>query len=90
MIEKLISKGAIIQAYDPIGSLKHIFKRNYKTGKVFRVFVFGYAVIRFLIEFTREPDSQIGYLIFNLSMGQYLSLLMILFGVWWFNYEKNK
>lgn len=30
MIEKLISKGAIIQAYDPIGSLKHIFKRNYK------------------------------------------------------------
>ena len=29
MITKLISMGAKIQAYDPIGSLKHIFKKNY-------------------------------------------------------------
>ena len=30
MIDQLISKGATIQAYDPVGSLKHIFNKNYK------------------------------------------------------------
>tara|TARA_Y100000768_G_C23965577_1_gene677663 strand:+ start:441 stop:1757 length:1317 start_codon:yes stop_codon:yes gene_type:complete len=30
MIEELIKKGALIQAYDPVGTLKHIFKNNYK------------------------------------------------------------
>lgn len=70
--------------------LLYVFKKRYKIGKVFTVFVFGYSIIRFFIEFTREPDSQLGYLLFNLSMGQYLSFLMILFGVWWINYEKNK
>ena len=66
-----------------------ITKKYYQPGRVFSVFVFGYAIIRFFIEFTRQPDSQLGYLLFNLSMGQYLCLLMIIFGIWWMNYEKN-
>ncbi len=69
--------------------LLYLLKRLYQPGRVFSVFIFGYAIIRFFIEFTREPDTQIGYLLLNLSMGQYLSCLMIIFGLWWIRYEKN-
>ncbi|MEC8461411.1 MAG: prolipoprotein diacylglyceryl transferase [Pseudomonadota bacterium] len=42
------------------------------------VFCYHYAWIRFLIEFMREPDYDIGYLgSFSLTMGQILSLAML-------------
>jgi phosphatidylglycerol:prolipoprotein diacylglycerol transferase len=37
--------------------------------------------LRFLVEFTREPDSFLGTLALGLSMGQWLSLPMVLAGV---------
>ncbi|GHM58898.1 MAG: prolipoprotein diacylglyceryl transferase [Candidatus Mesenet longicola] len=40
-----------------------------------------YAIIRFLIEFFREPDLQIGYLLLNLTMGQLLSISMVIIGM---------
>ena len=50
----------------------------YAPGRLFSVFVIGYSIFRFLIEFTREPDHQLG-LFFNLfSMGQLLSIVMVL------------
>jgi len=33
-----------------------------------------YAVARFLVEFTRQPDAQLGFVLGPLSMGQLLSL----------------
>lgn len=45
------------------------------------VFLIGYGSFRFLAEFAREPDSFLGFLALGLSMGQWLSLPMILFGV---------
>jgi phosphatidylglycerol---prolipoprotein diacylglyceryl transferase len=45
------------------------------------VFLIGYGTFRFIAEFGREPDSFLGLLAFNLSMGQLLSLPMILFGI---------
>jgi phosphatidylglycerol---prolipoprotein diacylglyceryl transferase len=45
------------------------------------VFLISYGVFRFLVEFTREPDSFLGLLAFGLSMGQWLSLPMIIGGV---------
>ena len=66
-----------------------ISKRFYQSGRLFTVFVFMYAIFRFFIEFTREPDTQLGYLFLDLSMGQYLSCLMVVFGLWWIQYEKN-
>ncbi len=46
-------------------------------------FLLGYGVFRFLIEFVRMPDSHIGYLALGwLTMGQLLSLPMILFGLY--------
>jgi len=45
------------------------------------VFLIGYGVARFCVEFTREPDDFLGTLALGLSMGQWLSLPMIVFGI---------
>ncbi len=55
-------------------------------GAVSGAFLVGYGVLRFLAEFTREPDNFLGLLALGLSMGQWLSLPMIVIGVammWW-------
>jgi phosphatidylglycerol:prolipoprotein diacylglycerol transferase len=46
------------------------------------VFALGYGCFRFLIEFVRVPDKQLGYLAFGwLTMGQLLCIPLILVGV---------
>jgi phosphatidylglycerol---prolipoprotein diacylglyceryl transferase len=52
------------------------------VGAVSGLFLIGYGSFRFLVEFTREPDSFLGLLALGLSMGQWLSLPMIMIGVW--------
>lgn len=51
------------------------------TGQTSALFLFFYGIFRFGIEFTREPDSYLGTLALGLSMGQWLSLPMIVFGI---------
>jgi phosphatidylglycerol:prolipoprotein diacylglycerol transferase len=52
------------------------------AGSVSGVFLVGYGVFRFVVEFVREPDPQLGYLAFGwLTMGQVLSLPMIVIGI---------
>lgn len=52
------------------------------TAAISGLFVACYGVFRFMVEFVREPDAQLGYLAFNwVTMGQVLSLPMIAFGV---------
>lgn len=51
------------------------------AGAVSAVFLIGYGVFRFIAEMFREPDDFLGLLAFNLSMGQWLSLPMILAGI---------
>lgn len=51
------------------------------VGAASGLFLTGYGVFRFIAEFGREPDAFLGLLRFNLSMGQWLSLPMILVGV---------
>lgn len=60
-----------------------ILKKTTNDGHLFSTFVIGYGMIRFFIEFTRAPDTHLGLLALNLSMGQYLSLAMIIFGLIW-------
>jgi phosphatidylglycerol:prolipoprotein diacylglycerol transferase len=43
-------------------------------------FVLLYGIIRFLVEFFREPDPQLGPILGPFSMGQLLSFLMIVVG----------
>jgi phosphatidylglycerol:prolipoprotein diacylglycerol transferase len=51
-------------------------------GVVFWCFVALYGLLRFLVEFTREPDPQLGFILGPLSMGQLMSLPMMLLGMW--------
>jgi phosphatidylglycerol:prolipoprotein diacylglycerol transferase len=51
------------------------------AGAVSGLFLIGYGGFRFLAEFTREPDDFLGLLSFGLSMGQWLSLPMVVAGV---------
>jgi len=50
------------------------------VGAVSAVFLLGYGSVRFLVEFTREPDRFLGLLSLGLSMGQWLCLPMLLVG----------
>jgi phosphatidylglycerol:prolipoprotein diacylglycerol transferase len=52
------------------------------AGLIGGVFLFGYAVARFTVEFAREPDAQLGYLLGGLTMGQLLCLPMAALGLW--------
>jgi phosphatidylglycerol:prolipoprotein diacylglycerol transferase len=52
----------------------------YRPGLLSGAFLIGYGVIRFLLEFTRQPDPQLGFVLGPLSMGQLLSSLMIVAG----------
>ncbi|MDF1551602.1 MAG: prolipoprotein diacylglyceryl transferase [Deferrisomatales bacterium] len=51
-------------------------RRGVPTG----AFVCGYGLIRFLVEFTRQPDPQLGLILGPFSMGQVLSAAMVLVG----------
>jgi phosphatidylglycerol:prolipoprotein diacylglycerol transferase len=46
------------------------------------VFLIGYGVARFVAEYFREPDAGIFGFSYTISMGQWLSLPMIVFGIW--------
>jgi phosphatidylglycerol:prolipoprotein diacylglycerol transferase len=50
-------------------------------GAVSALFLIGYGAFRFLVEFTREPDDFLGLLALGLSMGQWLSVPMVIAGV---------
>ncbi|WP_298054262.1 prolipoprotein diacylglyceryl transferase [uncultured Paenalcaligenes sp.] len=58
-------------------------------GQVSGLFLIGYGLFRFIAEFSREPDAFLGLLWAQLSMGQLLSLPMMLLGAIIF-YQANK
>jgi phosphatidylglycerol:prolipoprotein diacylglycerol transferase len=55
--------------------------RERPPAAVSAVFLIGYGALRFIAEFFREPDDFLGLLAAGLSMGQWLSLPMILIGI---------
>jgi len=55
--------------------------RKVAHGIPFFSFFLGYGCCRFLVEFVREPDAQLGFLWGGATMGQLLSLPMIVFGL---------
>ncbi|NKB77274.1 MAG: prolipoprotein diacylglyceryl transferase [Gammaproteobacteria bacterium] len=59
--------------------------RKRRPGQVVGVFFLGYGIFRFLIEFFREPDVHLGAIAFDwMSMGQLLSVPMVLLGLYLF------
>ena len=49
-------------------------------GLISGFFIIFYSIFRFVIEFLRVPDEQLGYLVFNLTMGQIISFIFFLIG----------
>ena len=61
-------------------------RRPRPLGAVSALFLIGYGVARFAVEYTREPDAFLGVLALGFTMGQWLSLPMAVVGVamlWW-------
>lgn len=59
-------------------------------GQVSAFFLMGYGLARFFVEYFRQPDDYLGLLALGMSMGQWLSLPMILGGLVIFVWAQNK
>jgi phosphatidylglycerol:prolipoprotein diacylglycerol transferase len=62
-------------------SLNRLTKINQKLGTLSGLFLIFYGSFRILIENFREPDAQLGFLFYEITMGQLLSLPIILLGL---------
>ncbi len=51
-------------------------------GFISGLFLIFYSIFRFTVEFFRVPDEQLGYLFFNLTMGQLISIVFLLIGTY--------
>jgi phosphatidylglycerol---prolipoprotein diacylglyceryl transferase len=55
--------------------------KELRNGTIFWTFVMMYGILRFCIEFVREPDPQLGFVLFNFfTMGQVLTAIMAILG----------
>ncbi|MCD4817883.1 MAG: prolipoprotein diacylglyceryl transferase [Candidatus Cloacimonetes bacterium] len=58
-----------------------LYQKKLKDGIVFWAFIASYGIFRFLIEFTREPDAHLGFVLGNFTQGQILSFTMVIVGL---------
>lgn len=56
-------------------------RRASRPGRLLGVYLVGYAFFRFLIEYVREPDAHLGFVLGSLTMGQVLCLIMGAIGI---------
>jgi len=72
--------------------LGYFFKKDYlqSPGKISALFLIFYSSFRFLVEFFRSPDPQIGYLVLNLTLGQLISVLFFVAGTLLFYLKNNE
>ena len=56
------------------------YGKRWPHGTMLALFLGLYGIVRFLVEFVREPDPQLGQVLLGLTMGQLLSLSMIVLG----------
>ncbi len=61
-----------------LGIVLWVLKDRIKTDGILSViFAVGYTLARFIVEFFRQPDAHLGYLLLGLTMGQWLSIVML-------------
>jgi phosphatidylglycerol:prolipoprotein diacylglycerol transferase len=58
-----------------------IRKKKMFDGFLIGIYICGYGFVRFFIEFFREPDAQLGFVLGFNTMGQVLCILMMLAGI---------
>lgn len=64
-------------------------RKQRPVGAISALFLIGYGSFRFIAEYAREPDAYLGLLSLGFSMGQWLSLPMIVIGIWMFLKSRN-
>ena len=71
--------------------LNYIFKKYFsKTpGIISSLFLIYYSLFRFMTEYTREPDVQLGFILLNFTLGQIISIIFFITGLILF-YKKNE
>lgn len=62
-------------------TLLWLIRKNKRDGFLIGTYLCGYGFVRFFIEFFREPDAQLGFVLSFMSMGQILCALMIMAGI---------
>ena len=70
--------------------LNYLYRKKVfiNPGVISSIFLILYSVFRIIIEYFREPDIQLGYLIYNLTMGQIVSIIFLIFGIYLFFKKK--
>ena len=75
------------QLYEALGEglllfiiLWNLRKKDFRDGMIVAFFLIFYGIIRFILEFFREPDPQLGFIFGPFTMGQVLCFAMVLAG----------
>ena len=73
--------------------LVYFRKKDYlkKPGLISALFLIIYSIFRFFVEYFRSPDEHLGYIVFDLSMGQIISVVFLMIGIilFFFKYENK-
>ena len=68
-----------------------LIKRGFhKKVNLCAIFLVFYGLFRFAVEYFREPDNHIGLVFYNLSMGQILSIPIVILGFSIIKYGRKK
>ena len=86
-IYEAIFEGLILFLILSYFSKKEFFK---KPGLISSLFIIFYSFFRFILEFFREPDNHIGLLVYNLTLGQFISILFLISGIVLYLLKKNE
>ena len=83
---------AIFEGFILFLLLNYFYKKNIfvKPGLISSMFLIFYSLFRFFLEFFRAPDPHLGYLVFQLTLGQIISVIFLVFGIYLFFKKKNE
>jgi phosphatidylglycerol:prolipoprotein diacylglycerol transferase len=72
--------------------LWNLRNRNLPKGALTALYIIGYSLTRFIVEFFRQPDEHLGFVVASFTMGQILSFTMFLVGMvlLFVSYRTNK
>ena len=71
--------------------LNYFLRKNFllNSGLISSLFLIFYSIFRFFIEFFRQPDEHIGFILLSLSIGQLISIIFCVIGLFLFLKTKN-
>ena len=72
--------------------LNHFAKKDNfnKPGLISCLFIILYSLFRFILEFFRAPDTQVGYLFFQLTLGQLFSIAFFFLALFLYLVKRNE